>query len=70
MKFTSKDNIKPDYIVLIEQLKVDFDIGVICDVLNPENLFCWGFWIKHICDCLYGEDLSVKFPRMKPNKKM
>ncbi|WP_346896546.1 nucleotidyltransferase domain-containing protein [Clostridium sp. UBA7503] len=50
--------------------KVDFDIGMIDDVLNPENLYYWGFWIKHICDCLYGKDLSVKFPKMKPNKNI
>ena len=47
--------------------KVDFDIGVISDVLNLENVYYWGFWIKHICDCLYGKDLSSKFPKMKPN---
>lgn len=47
--------------------KVDFDIGVIDDVLNLNNLYYWGFWIKHICGCLYGEDLSLKFSKMRPN---
>ena len=47
--------------------KVDFDIGILDEVLKKDNLYYWGFWIKHICTCIYGEDLSVNFPRMKPN---
>ncbi len=50
--------------------KVDFDIGVIDDVLNPDNLYYWGFWIKHICSCLYGEDLSFEFSKMSPNRNI
>ncbi len=47
--------------------KVDFDIGILDEVLKKDNLYYWGFWIKHICTCIYGEDLSIHFPRMKPN---
>lgn len=47
--------------------KVDYDIGILEDVNKNENLYSWGFWLKHICTCIYGEDLSIQFPRMKPN---
>ncbi|MDU2490087.1 MAG: nucleotidyltransferase domain-containing protein [Clostridium celatum] len=47
--------------------KVDYDMGILEDVNKNENLYSWGFWLKHICTCIYGEDLSIKFPRMKPN---
>lgn len=47
--------------------KVDYDMGVVAEVLRQENQFYWGFWLKHVCSCIYGEDLSVKWPRMKPD---
>ncbi|WP_315122445.1 nucleotidyltransferase domain-containing protein [uncultured Clostridium sp.] len=47
--------------------KVDYDMGLLDDVNKNENLYSWGFWLKHICTCIYGEDLSIQFPRMKPN---
>ncbi len=50
--------------------KIDFDIGTLNDVLKEENLHYWGFWIKHICTCIYGEDLSINFPKMKPNRSI
>lgn len=50
--------------------KIDFDIGTLNDVLKEENLYYWGFWIKHICTCIYGEDLSINFPKMKPNRSI
>lgn len=48
--------------------KIDFDIVVLGDVLKTENFYYWGFWIKHICACIYGDDLATRFPKMKPNK--
>lgn len=47
--------------------KVDYDMGVVAEVLKQENQFYWGFWLKHVCSCIYGEDLSVKWSRMKPD---
>ncbi|GKW45948.1 nucleotidyltransferase domain-containing protein [Planococcus sp. NCCP-2050] len=47
--------------------KVDYDMGVVGEVLKQENQFYWGFWLKHVCSCIYGEDLSVKWPQMKPD---
>lgn len=50
--------------------KVDFDIGNVDDVLLKENQYSWGFWIKHCCLFIDGEDLSSKFPNMKPSNKI
>lgn len=50
--------------------KVDYDMGVVAEVLKQENQFYWGFWLKHVCSCIYGEDLSVKWPQMKPDVRI
>lgn len=48
--------------------KIDFDYGHLEEVLNPENLLSWGYWLKHHCHCVYGEDLSRCFQAFKPSK--
>jgi len=48
--------------------KIDLDCGTIQEVLNPNNELSWGYWIKHHCICIYGEDLSDKFELFKPSK--
>ncbi|WP_299015349.1 nucleotidyltransferase domain-containing protein [uncultured Photobacterium sp.] len=40
---------------------VDFKIGAMEEVLSLESIFTWGFWLKHCCICLYGDDLSTRF---------
>lgn len=50
--------------------KADYDIGVLDEVLLNENLYFWGFWLKHCCSCIYGEDLAERFPKMKPSKNI
>jgi predicted nucleotidyltransferase len=50
--------------------KVDYDLNLYQDVLAKENVYEHGFWLRHMCTCLYGEDLSVNFKRMKPNEKV
>ncbi|UJW58910.1 nucleotidyltransferase domain-containing protein [Bacillus sp. A116_S68] len=50
--------------------KVDYDLNLYEDVLAKENVYEHGFWLRHMCTCLYGEDLSVHFKRMKPNEKI
>ncbi|MEK4425434.1 nucleotidyltransferase domain-containing protein [Solibacillus sp. FSL K6-1523] len=47
--------------------KVDYDIGVTADLFKEDSQYYWGFWLRHVCTCIYGEDLSVHFPKMKPN---
>ncbi len=50
-----------------EITKVDFDIGLFSDVLDPKNKYLWGYWIKHCCKCIWGSDLSPHFPLFKPS---
>lgn len=47
--------------------KIDYDIGITADVFKENSQYYWGFWLRHVCTCIYGEDLSVQFPKMKPN---
>lgn len=48
--------------------KIDFDIGELADVLKSENRYSWGYWLKHHCRCIYGEDLTQRFDPFKPSK--
>lgn len=48
--------------------KVDFDVGSLSEVLAPKNLYSWGYWLKHHCRCIWGEDLSKRFSRFRPSK--
>ena len=51
-----------------EVVKVDFDIGVLADVLSPARELEWGYWLKHHCRCVLGEDLSERFEPFKPSR--
>lgn len=48
--------------------KIDFDCGLRSEVLNRDNQYSWGYWLKHHCRCLYGEDLRDYFQPFKPSK--
>ena len=48
--------------------KIDFDCGVRDQVLHPSGTLSWGYWLRHHCVCVYGEDLSEKFPTFTPSK--
>ena len=51
-------------------VKVDFDIGVLADVLDPANLPSWGYWLKHECRCIHGDDLGQRFDAFMPSRKI
>ncbi|WP_122257378.1 nucleotidyltransferase domain-containing protein, partial [Pseudomonas salomonii] len=53
-----------------EVTKIDFDIGHRAEVLAPENANKWGFWLKHHCRCVWGEDLSLRFERFQPSREI
>ena len=53
-----------------EVTKIDFDIGHRAEVLAPENANKWGFWLKHHCRCVWGEDLSLRFARLQPSREI
>lgn len=48
--------------------KVDFDIASKSEVLLRENITSWGYWLKHHCRYIYGEDLSLQFSLFKPSR--
>lgn len=53
-----------------EVLKVDFDVGFREEVLAPENLHRWGFWLKHHCRCIHGYDLARNLAPFRPSREI
>ena len=51
-----------------EVIKIDFDIGYRAQVLAPEHLYSWGYWLKHQCRCLWGKDLALHFAPFAPSR--
>ncbi|MEG0636128.1 nucleotidyltransferase domain protein [Pseudomonas sp. DD1] len=51
-----------------EVIKIDFDIGSRLQVLAAESRLSWGYWLKHHCRCVWGNDLSQRFDRLKPSR--
>lgn len=47
--------------------KIDFDPGYLEQVLSPDEVYRWHFWLKHCCCCVWGRDLSQQFARQKPS---
>ncbi|MEQ4661023.1 MULTISPECIES: nucleotidyltransferase domain-containing protein [Providencia] len=54
----------------IEVSKIDFDIGILTDVMSEANLYSWGYWIKHHCRCIYGYDLATHFSQFVPSREI
>ncbi|MDV5169024.1 nucleotidyltransferase domain-containing protein [Photobacterium rosenbergii] len=36
------------------------------EALDIATIFKWGFWLKHCCMCVYGDDLSSRFGCFEP----
>lgn len=51
-----------------EVSKIDFDIGHLDQARDPANRDSWGYWLKHRCRCLWGEDLASDLPPLRPAK--
>ncbi|AMO93075.1 nucleotidyltransferase domain protein [Collimonas fungivorans] len=51
-----------------EVTKIDFDVGYLADANAPENLYKWGFWLKHHCRCVHGNDLADQFDLFRPSR--
>ncbi|MGK5052143.1 nucleotidyltransferase domain-containing protein [Janthinobacterium sp. RB2P8] len=51
-----------------EVIKIDFDIGYRAQALAPEHLYSWGYWLKHQCRCLWGDDLAPHFAPFAPSR--
>ncbi|MEJ2763689.1 nucleotidyltransferase domain-containing protein [Photobacterium sp. MCCC 1A19761] len=41
--------------------QVDLKVGDLAEVLSLDAIFSWGFWLKHCCLCLYGDNLASRF---------
>lgn len=50
--------------------KIDFDIGHLAQVLAAENRHSWGYWLKHHCRCLWGDDLRQRFAPFRPSREI
>ncbi len=50
--------------------KIDIDPGVLEDVMLPANSRRWGYWLKHHCICVYGEDLRDRFEPFRPSREI
>ncbi|PSU34333.1 hypothetical protein C9I99_10140 [Photobacterium lutimaris] len=37
------------------------------EVLDIAAIFKWGFWLKHCCVCVFGDDLSSRFGCFEPS---
>lgn len=48
--------------------KIDIDPGVLEEVMLPANGIRWGYWLKHQCVCVYGEDLRDRFEPFRPSR--
>ncbi|NVZ50602.1 nucleotidyltransferase domain-containing protein [Pseudomonas sp. B6002] len=51
-----------------EVIKIDFDIGHRTEVLAPEQNNRWGYWLKHGCRCVWGDDLAPHFELFRPSR--
>lgn len=50
--------------------KIDFDCASLEQVLNADNHQSWGYWLKHHCTCVFGEDLSRRFELFRPSRSI
>jgi len=46
--------------------KLEFDLGTIKEALI-DNEYEWKFWLKHLCVCVWGEDLRDEISPYKPS---
>lgn len=53
-----------------EVTKIDFDIGYRSEALAEENAYRWGYWLKHHCRCVWGNDLGKHFKLFKPSRSI
>lgn len=50
--------------------KIDIYPGVLDTVLLPANSERWGYWLKHHCVCICGEDLRDRFEPFRPSRNI
>ncbi|WP_337024629.1 MULTISPECIES: nucleotidyltransferase domain-containing protein [unclassified Pantoea] len=50
--------------------KIDLDTGTLSTVMDPQQLNRWGYWLKHHCVCVYGQDLRERFAAFRPSREI
>jgi hypothetical protein len=50
--------------------KVDFDIGLLQDVLSAKSGLAWRYWLRHHCRCIAGVDLAEGVPLFRPSRTL
>jgi len=33
------------------------------------NVYLWGYWLKHHCVCIYGENRLTRFEAFRPSRE-
>ncbi|MEZ8103898.1 nucleotidyltransferase domain-containing protein [Vibrio cortegadensis] len=47
--------------------EVSIKTALVSDIVDLDNIFTWGFMLKHCCVCIYGEDLSDCYGEFEPS---
>ncbi|WP_036825088.1 hypothetical protein, partial [Photobacterium sanctipauli] len=52
-----------------QKVLTTLSLRIVCldEVLSLDAIFTWGFWLKHCCFCLYGDDLASRFGSFEPS---
>lgn len=50
--------------------KIDYDIGLLGDVIRDDEALRWGVWLKSINLFLAGENLQSRFPSLRPSRAL
>mgnify|MGYP000855415366 CR=1 FL=1 len=50
--------------------KIDYDIGLLGDVIRDDEALRWGVWLKSVNLFLAGENLQSRFPSLRPTRAL
>jgi len=50
--------------------KIDYDIGLLDDVIRDDEALRWGVWLKSVNLFLSGENLQSRFPFLRPTRAL
>jgi len=50
--------------------KIDYDIGLLDNVIRDDEVLRWGVWLKSVNLFLAGENLQSRFPSLRPTRAL
>ncbi|MCY1690930.1 nucleotidyltransferase domain-containing protein [Exiguobacterium sp. SL14] len=50
--------------------KIDYDVGLLGDVIQDNEALRWGVWLKSVNLFLAGENLQSRFPSLRPTRAL